>query len=155
MPTSLPAFNVPPRSALRRWMIPTPIATIALTRRIYDSGRCARVGRSVCGRSADGGRLKRRTDPGRDGGMLRRVAHEYGSRGAAGPCSDAHHVFRNHFGWLYDGGLLTGYFNETETDELSNDGNSYTGTNELKMYDLSGNITADLTGTASATRLAP
>jgi hypothetical protein len=102
-----------------------------------------------------GGRLKRRTDPGRDGGMLRRVAHEYGSRGAAGPCSDAHHVFRNHFGWLYDGGLLTGYFNETETDELSNDGNSYTGTNELKMYDLSGNITADLTGTASATRLAP
>jgi hypothetical protein len=34
-----------------------------------------------------GGRLKRRTDPGRDGGMLRRVAHEYGSRGAAGPCS--------------------------------------------------------------------
>jgi hypothetical protein len=68
---------------------------------------------------------------------------------------DAHRVFRNHFGWLYDGGLLTGYFNETETDELSKDGNSYTGTNELKMYDLSGNITADLTGTASATRLAP
>jgi hypothetical protein len=68
---------------------------------------------------------------------------------------DAHHVFRNHFGWLYDGGLLTGYFNETETDELSDDGNSYTGTNELKMYDLSGNMTADLFGTASATRLAP
>lgn len=68
---------------------------------------------------------------------------------------DRHRVFRNHFGWLYTGGLLSGYFNETETDELSEDGNSYTGTNELKMYDLSGNQTADLIGTASATRLAP
>jgi hypothetical protein len=68
---------------------------------------------------------------------------------------DAHHVFRNHFGWLFDDGLLTGYFNETETDELSSDGNSYAGTNELKMYDLSGNMTGDLFGTASATRLAP
>jgi hypothetical protein len=68
---------------------------------------------------------------------------------------DARHVARNHFGWLYDGGLLSGFFNETETDELSRDGNSYSGTNELKMYDLSGNMTADLTGTDSATRLAP
>jgi len=68
---------------------------------------------------------------------------------------DARRVFRNHFGWLYEGGLLSGWFNETETDELSADGNSYTGTNELKMYDLSGNMTADLLGTASATRLAP
>lgn len=68
---------------------------------------------------------------------------------------DARHVARNHFGWLYDGGMLSGFFNETETDELSRDGNSYSGTNELKMYDLSGNKTADLTGTDSATRLAP
>jgi hypothetical protein len=68
---------------------------------------------------------------------------------------DTHHVFRNHFGWLYDSGMVSGYFNETETDELSRDGNSYTGTNELKMYDLSGNMTADLIGTDSATRIEP
>jgi hypothetical protein len=68
---------------------------------------------------------------------------------------DAHHVSRNHLGWLYDSGTLSGFFNETETDELSKDGNSYSGTNELKLYDLSGNMLADLTGTASATRLAP
>jgi len=68
---------------------------------------------------------------------------------------DAHHVSRNHFGWLYDNGALTGYFNETETDTLSHDFNSYSGFNELKMYDLNGNMTADLTGTSSATRIAP
>jgi hypothetical protein len=38
---------------------------------------------------------------------------------------------------------------------LSSDGNSYTGTNELKIYDLSGNMIADIPGTASAKRLAP
>ncbi len=38
---------------------------------------------------------------------------------------------RNHFGWIFDSstGLIAGYFNETETDTLSKDGNSYTGTN--------------------------
>jgi hypothetical protein len=25
---------------------------------------------------------------------------------------DAHHVSRNHFGWLYDRGTLSGFFNE-------------------------------------------
>ncbi|HEY1874757.1 MAG TPA: hypothetical protein VGG67_10175 [Steroidobacteraceae bacterium] len=69
--------------------------------------------------------------------------------------TDHNHVFRNHFGWLYDTGALVGYFNETETDELSKDGNSYTGTNETKIYDLSGNMLADVTGTASAKRLSP
>jgi len=66
-----------------------------------------------------------------------------------------HRVARNHFGWLFTGGLLSGWFNETETDELSEDGNSYSGTNELKLYDLSGNLIADIPGTASATRIAP
>jgi len=46
-----------------------------------------------------------------------------------------------------------GYFNETETDELSKDGNSYTGNNETKIYDLGGNLQAEVTGTASATRI--
>jgi hypothetical protein len=67
----------------------------------------------------------------------------------------ARRVFRNHFGWLFTAGVLSGWFNETETDELSEDGNSYNGTNELKLYDLSGNMLADIPGTASATRIAP
>jgi hypothetical protein len=59
--------------------------------------------------------------------------------------------FRNHFGWLFTAGLVSGWFYETETDELSGDGNSYTDTNGLKMYDLSGNYDA----TASAARIEP
>jgi len=70
--------------------------------------------------------------------------------------SDANHVFRNHWGWLYDGsGNLAGYFNETETDELSKDGNSYQGNNETKIYDLAAALQADVTGGASATRISP
>jgi hypothetical protein len=70
--------------------------------------------------------------------------------------TDSNHVFRNHWGWLYDGsGNLSGYFNETETDELSKDGNSYRGNNETKLYDLTGAMQADVTGTASATRIFP
>lgn len=64
--------------------------------------------------------------------------------------------FRNHYGWLYMSGLLSGYFNETETDTLSPDGNSYTGTNEMQVYDLSGNPVGDVaTGRVSATRILP
>lgn len=48
-----------------------------------------------------------------------------------------------------------GYFNETATDELSKDGNSYTGTNETKLYDLGGSMPADVTATASAKRILP
>ena len=70
--------------------------------------------------------------------------------------SDANHVFRNHWGWLYDGsGNLAGYFNETETAELAKDGNSYQGNNETKIYDLAAALQADVTGGASATRISP
>lgn len=65
---------------------------------------------------------------------------------------------RNHYGWTYDGaGNLTGYFNETETDALSKDGNSYAGTFAMKSYDLNGNEIpgSEATGTASADRLGP
>jgi hypothetical protein len=63
---------------------------------------------------------------------------------------------RNHLGWIYDGsGNLAGYFNETETDELSKDGNSYSGNNETKVYDLTGAIQVDVKGTASAKRIFP
>jgi hypothetical protein len=73
---------------------------------------------------------------------------------------DKWHVSRNHFGWLYSNGLLAGYFNETETDELAWDGNSYTGTNEttLNFYPVPPATTPTvivLTGTAAATRIAP
>lgn len=59
---------------------------------------------------------------------------------------------RDHVGWLYTDGNVSGYFIETETDKLSKDGNSYAGTNEQKIYDLNGNLQADVTGTSSATR---
>jgi hypothetical protein len=69
---------------------------------------------------------------------------------------DRSHVFRNHWGWLFTDGTVTGYFNETETDTIAWDGNSYTGTNDTKFYDLTtGKETMALTGTASARRIAP
>jgi hypothetical protein len=73
---------------------------------------------------------------------------------------DRSHVFRNHFGWLYNNGVLAGYFNETETDEVAWDGNSYTGLNTttLNFYPVPPATTPTvmvLTGTATARRLAP
>jgi hypothetical protein len=63
-------------------------------------------------------------------------------------------VSRNHYGWLYNDGTLAGYFNETETDFVAWDGNSYSGTNTTTLYFFSGPPLV-LTGTAKATRLAP
>jgi hypothetical protein len=63
-------------------------------------------------------------------------------------------VYRNHYGWLYNNGMLAGYFNETETDEVAWDGNSYTGTNETTLYFTSGPPMV-LKGTSKATRIAP
>ncbi len=73
---------------------------------------------------------------------------------------DGEHVSRNHFGWLYNDGTLAGWFNETETDEVSWDGNSYSGTNDtvLHFYPVppaTEGTTLELKGTANATRLAP
>ena len=68
---------------------------------------------------------------------------------------DAAHVYRNHYGWLFTNGIVSGYFNETETDEVAWDGNSYTGTNVTKIYDLSGNFIVAVPGAASATRIEP
>lgn len=67
---------------------------------------------------------------------------------------DQSHVSRNHYGWLYNNGVLAGWFNETETDHVSWDGNSYTGTNETTLY-FFGMPPQVSTGTATATRLAP
>jgi hypothetical protein len=68
---------------------------------------------------------------------------------------DEWHVFRNHVGWLFNNGVISGYFNETETDELAPDGNSYQGVNDTIGYDISGNVLFEVKGTASATRIAP
>jgi hypothetical protein len=75
---------------------------------------------------------------------------------------------RNHFGWIFDSttGLIAGYFNETETDTLSKDGNSYTGTNVTIFYDMAGNVVPapgapspapsdGYPGTSSAVRIEP
>ncbi|HEY1613261.1 MAG TPA: hypothetical protein VGF97_06160 [Rhizomicrobium sp.] len=68
--------------------------------------------------------------------------------------TDAKHVSRNHWGWLYTNGTLSGYFNETETNAVSKNG-TYSGTNEQKGYDLNGNLTFDVTGTSSAVMISP
>jgi hypothetical protein len=68
---------------------------------------------------------------------------------------DGSRVTRNHIGWHYANGILAGYFTETETDVVSHDGNSYRGTNDSKIYDLEGNLIAEVPGTATATRISP
>jgi len=75
---------------------------------------------------------------------------------------------RNHYGWVFDpaSGAPVGYFNETETDTLSKDGNSYTGTNVSIFYDMDGNVVplpgtsgpapaGGYPGTSSAVRIEP
>jgi hypothetical protein len=68
---------------------------------------------------------------------------------------DGSRVTRNHIGWLYTNGMLTGYFTETETDVVARDGNSYHGTNEQKVYDLAGNLIVEVPGTSAGTRISP
>jgi len=68
---------------------------------------------------------------------------------------DGARVTRNHIGWLYTNGTLTGYFTESETDIVARDGNSYHGTNSQKVFDLAGNLIVEVPGTSSATRIAP
>jgi hypothetical protein len=64
-------------------------------------------------------------------------------------------VRRSHVGWLYTNGNPSGYFTETETDEVAHDGSSYTGINDAKFYDLDGNLFAEARGTAVAKRISP
>ena len=67
---------------------------------------------------------------------------------------DAGSVTRFHVGWLYTAGLLTGYFTETEKDKLAGS-NAYAGVNDTKIFDLSGNVLVEVSGTASAVRIGP
>jgi hypothetical protein len=68
---------------------------------------------------------------------------------------DARRVSRNHIGWLYMNGVLSGYFTETETDVLGLDGLSYSGTNVQKIFDTAGTLQMQVTGTSKATRIMP
>jgi hypothetical protein len=73
---------------------------------------------------------------------------------------DRNHVFRNHYGWLYSNGVIAGYLNETETDEVAWDGNSYSGVNTttLNFYPVppaTSPTVIVLYGTASGKRIAP
>lgn len=68
---------------------------------------------------------------------------------------DENHVYRYHVGWLYSNGALFGHFTETETNEVSPDGNSYTGNNDTKLYQLDGTMIQEIVGTSSATRISP
>ena len=65
------------------------------------------------------------------------------------------HVSRNHVGWIYNNGILAGYFTEYELDAISPDGNSYSGTNDQKIFDVKGNLLVEVTGTSSAIRMWP
>jgi hypothetical protein len=68
---------------------------------------------------------------------------------------DENRVSRYHVGWLYSNGVLFGHFIETETDQLSRDGNSYTGHNDTKFYQLDGTMFQEVVGTSAATRISP
>ncbi len=67
---------------------------------------------------------------------------------------DMKHVSRNHYGWLYTEGRLTGYFNETETTTVGLNG-TYTGVTDIRIYDLTGVQLAEFAGTSSAVRISP
>jgi hypothetical protein len=67
---------------------------------------------------------------------------------------DAKHVYRNHYGWLYTNGTVSGCFNETETNKVSRKG-TYSGTNDTKIYDLNGNLQTEFTGNSAATLISP
>jgi hypothetical protein len=68
---------------------------------------------------------------------------------------DENHVRRSHVGWTFANGNPSGYFTETETDEVSRDGRSYRGINYAKFYDLEGTMVGEAGGTAVATRISP
>jgi len=68
---------------------------------------------------------------------------------------DANHVRRSHVGWLFADGQPSGYFTETETDEVARDGSSYHGNNHADFFDLDGNSLGGGDGTAVATRITP
>jgi hypothetical protein len=62
------------------------------------------------------------------------------------------HLF--HVIYTFDAsGVFNGHIDETQTNTVSSDGNTYSGTNDQKFYDLNGNLLFEATGTQTATRL--
>jgi hypothetical protein len=63
----------------------------------------------------------------------------------------------HHIGWTFDPtnnmATANGTFTLDETNTVSADGKTYTGTFEFKTFDLKGNQGADITGTIAATRI--
>jgi hypothetical protein len=59
-----------------------------------------------------------------------------------------------HVAFTYDlNNNPTGTINLTESNKLSKDGNSYSGSFDLKQYDTNGNLVGEATGTSAAERL--
>jgi hypothetical protein len=83
--------------------------------------------------------------------MRRRGAFE-----STSPLRAFAHVRLFHVGWNFDptGVTLIGHFTETQTDTVSADGKTYTGTFAIQNFDLSGNHLQgqDQSGTIHATR---
>jgi hypothetical protein len=50
-------------------------------------------------------------------------------------------------------GVFNGRILETQTNTVSQDGSTYAGTFDQKVYDLSGNLITEVTGTLTATRI--
>jgi hypothetical protein len=65
-----------------------------------------------------------------------------------------HNIRLYHVGWSFDAtGSPTGIFTINETNTVSVDGNSYTGTFAFKQYDPDGNLIFEIDGTIDATRI--
>ncbi|MBZ5720424.1 MAG: hypothetical protein LAO03_08580 [Acidobacteriia bacterium] len=60
----------------------------------------------------------------------------------------------NHVGWNFDSnGNPAGTFTINETNTVSNDGTTYQGTFDYKVYDVNGVLLQEVTGTLAATRI--
>ena len=65
-------------------------------------------------------------------------------------------IHLNHVGWSFDnGGNAIGPFRQIEDILVGGNGNSYHGTFDFKQYDFNGNVTQEVTGTMTATRITP
>lgn len=60
-------------------------------------------------------------------------------------------ITSSYIGWGYDSDEVSGYF--TKVEQVTLNGDSYSGTFELKIYDLDGNLLADHSGDVSGTRV--
>ncbi len=61
-----------------------------------------------------------------------------------------------HVVYTYDpNGVFNGRILETQTNTVSQDGMTYSGTFDQKVYDLNGNFLVEMTGTLTATKITP